>query len=584
MSKVRAKQLAAETVLTSDTLGLSPALMAVLSAEQQLVASDILNYDGNMLVIARAGTGKTYTLRKLVTLMVEYKKAKGGNDCRIAFASLNRKIADELIAKVTEDGNADLFRQGDINTFHGHGSAVLRACFGRTIKLEGKNAGQYGEFKFDIIARNITVGGKPLPQFLATFVRKAMSMAMQSGFGCTINGQAIPLNDPARWMALVNHHDLDSAIGDDNEGITFYNYSREELVRMGLQYAAKAITEGRRLMTPNPSEGRNTGIYSFDDMLYMPIALNLAFPRFDFLGVDEAQDTNVLRREMAARMVAWGSDNSGRLTFVGDDKQAINGWTGADNDALAQIERIYSCKRRYLTVTRRCAKAIVRKAQTLVPDFKAHEDNAEGEVIEGLSFAAFMKDYAAGLTIDDAILCRNTKPLVIVAYKLIRAGIGCHIEGKEIGEGLLSLISRWKKVKTLPALQDKLVEYRDREVLKATAENNGQAAEAVSDRVETVLAIIEGMTPGSTLEALQAQIKRMFTNTPDGKRPDTVTLMTAHRSKGLEYKRVFGLGVAELFPSKWATQEWQLEQENNLLYVLYTRAIETLILMGLPEN
>ena len=40
----------------------------------------------------------------------------------------------------------------------------------------------------------------------------------------------------------------------------------------------------------------------------------------------------------------------------------------------------------------------------------------------------------------------------------------------------------------------------------------------------------------------------------------------------------------ELMPSKWARQEWQAEQEQNLIYVTDTRTMETLfILQGTPK-
>jgi len=53
--------------------------------------------------------------------------------------------------------------------------------------------------------------------------------------------------------------------------------------------------------------------------------------------------------------------------------------------------------------------------------------------------------------------------------------------------------------------------------------------------------------------------------------------MTAHRSKGREFRRVFGWGVKAFMPSRFANQDWQKQQEANLEYVLYTRTIETYV-------
>ena len=35
-------------------------------------------------------------------------------------------------------------------------------------------------------------------------------------------------------------------------------------------------------------------------------------------------------------------------------------------------------------------------------------------------------------------------------------------------------------------------------------------------------------------------------------------------------------------PSKWANSDWQIEQENNLIYVAITRAMKELIYVDLP--
>ncbi|WP_162341728.1 ATP-dependent helicase [Cyclobacterium salsum] len=61
---------------------------------------------------------------------------------------------------------------------------------------------------------------------------------------------------------------------------------------------------------------------------------------------------------------------------------------------------------------------------------------------------------------------------------------------------------------------------------------------------------------------------------------DTVTLMTIHASKGLEFKYVFVVGMEEdLFPSQMMMQSREdLEEERRLFYVASTRAMERLYL------
>jgi len=66
-------------------------------------------------------------------------------------------------------------------------------------------------------------------------------------------------------------------------------------------------------------------------------------------------------------------------------------------------------------------------------------------------------------------------------------------------------------------------------------------------------------------------IKGIFSDEVKG-----IILSTIHKAKGLENDRIFFL-APELIPSKYATQPWQYEQEQNLFYVAVTRAKHELI-------
>lgn len=56
----------------------------------------------------------------------------------------------------------------------------------------------------------------------------------------------------------------------------------------------------------------------------------------------------------------------------------------------------------------------------------------------------------------------------------------------------------------------------------------------------------------------------------------SVTMMTIHASKGLEFRHLFIVGLEEaLFPSRMSMEERELEEERRLFYVAITRAEET---------
>ena len=499
----------------------------VLSDEQANVARYWVDGKGNLLVKARAGTGKTFLIRQCIPLM---KKPVG-------VVAFGKAIAAEVDAKIKADGN-----KADVATFNSFGFRAVRNNFPKT-KMEGKKPGCAGFVKFDVIAGKLDV-----PDYLKGFVKKAMELAMQVGIGIRC-----PINDKDAWLNLVEHYALDRELGQDN--ILLALKSKDELIRTGCQLACKAIRLSMNMIHE---------VVSFPDQIYAPLFLNLDFDQFASLATDEAQDDNWTRIEMTARMLLPG----GRLMAVGDDMQSIFGFTGAENDALEQIRVRFNCKVFPLTETRRCCKAIVRKAQALCPDFRAHQDNPEGfdDETDEDGFAAY--NLVAG---EDAIICRNTAPLIKVAYRLIARGVAAHVEGREIGTGLIKLIERWKSIKTIRGLTERLTQYKEEEVAKFTAAKQEDKAGVVADQVDTIFQIMETLPSNGTIETLRQDILSLFADTPEGQKSPTVTLLTAHKSKGREFNRVFGWGCDKYFPSKFAKQDWQLAQETNLLYVLWTR-------------
>src|SRR5258708_36261347 len=77
-----------------------------------------------------------------------------------------------------------------------------------------------------------------------------------------------------------------------------------------------------------------TGIIDFDDMILFPLVKNLRV-KFgkDLLFLDEAQDLSRARQALAKKFIKPG----GRIVIVGDDRQAIYGFSGADAAALDNL-------------------------------------------------------------------------------------------------------------------------------------------------------------------------------------------------------------------------------------------------------
>ena len=169
---------------------------------------------------------------------------------------------------------------------------------------------------------------------------------------------------------------------------------------------------------------------------------------------------------------------------------------------------------------------------------------------------------------DDLVVCRTTAPLIELAYKCISEGRRVHVMGREIGKGLVNVVKKaaGKRVTEIEAFRPRLVAWQERMIKKAD-KSEGKIA-AIQDKVDCIVILAAGL---DTVAELIKAIEDIFSDSHGG-----TTLATVHKAKGLEAPRVFILNPDGM-PSRWATQDWQLEQEHNLQYVAVTRALETLV-------
>ena len=89
---------------------------------------------------------------------------------------------------------------------------------------------------------------------------------------------------------------------------------------------------------------------------------------------------------------------------------------------------------------------------------------------------------------------------------------------------------------------------------------------------DEMYSIFELLTSKMSMEDLRSKIPEMFTD----KTSKGVTLMTCHKSKGLEAENVFFLNSG-LIPSKYAQSPQMLYAERCLYYVAVTRAKKNLV-------
>ena len=479
----------------------------VWSEYQQALFDWCLHGVGNAVLEAVAGSGKSTTI-------VEAVKRVLGTTLFIAF---NKAIVEELKSR-------------GVNARTWHSLVYI-------LVLKYRKQSTHDMNKKRKIADLVMNGNDR--EVYGSFAIRLVGLALQIGVGCLV------ADTEQVWIDLAAHHDIepDSEYADFGRGI--------ELARKLFDacYASPLV--------------------DFDDMLYIAVRDGLTMPKFDWVFIDEAQDTNAIQRALLRKMLKPTT----RIVAVGDPAQAIYGFRGADSESLNLIASEFNCTKLPLSITYRCPKSVVSYAQNWVSHIQAAPNAAEGEV-QSLG----MKWKHDVFQPNDLVVCRTSKPVIALAYKLLRARVAVRVQGKEMGQGLKNLINKMKAY-TLDQLEMKLGAYCIKEVEKATAKMEDAKAEAIQDKVACIMCLLEGLDEGSSIRDLMNVIDMLF----DDKKQNAVVLSTIHRAKGLEANTVFWLNSSQC-PARWARQGWQMQQENNLCYVAVTRAKQKLVLIEEPKE
>ena len=491
------------------------------TAQQAAFLDALVNTKRNLALVARAGCGKTSTILLAVDAIAEkFPQAE------TLVCAYNKTIATEVGDKLKAAGHTN-WRTVGAQTLHSLGYGLVKFAF-KSVIDDAK------------VSKLIRAQNDPIFAIYSAQIAQLVGYAKGAAFGFFAG-----IDNAAAWYDLADHYDVNG----------FEDTSDLDVVIRAAQYIYKASLD-------------DVSTVDFDDMILFPLVKNLRV-KFgkDFIFVDEAQDLSPARQALIRKFV---KPHTGRVIVVGDPAQAIYGFSGADAEALPNLIKALDAVRLPLSVTWRCPKAVVNLAQRIVSDIEAAPSAPEGLV---QSVAELPATIAAG----DAILCRNTAPLIEIAYRLIRSGKAAKVEGRDIGTGLKALAQRWK-VTTIDALLKKIDLYQEREVQKALAKDKPENVAKVEDRCDTIREICKACIEQkqTTVADVCAFIDRLFADGAE----NCIVLATYHRSKGREWDNVYLYEHAARCPSKGARQPWQQQQERNLAYVAFTRAQKVLTFVG----
>lgn len=499
----------AEPALVPGAVISDPNVKREWSPQQLAIFKFASGGEGNLLARARAGTGKTTTS---IEALKWFPPAS-----HILFLAFNKAIANELTVRCQGMTNVR------VGTCHSVGlSLVRRAQPGVQVDKD----------------RGLK---------LAEMAQKALGMQVWREYTWAIKNLAsisklvAPFAKTATELLPIGYaYDCFGTVTGD-----------EHIMR---------VCEGARKARELALEPNST--VDFDDMLFVAVRQPTTRGEYDVVMVDEAQDMNTAQLALAALVTKEG----GRTFVIGDDRQAIYGFMGADKGSIDRLKKELKATELGLTVTYRCPKKVVALAQVFVPDLQAAKTAPEG-VLQELEPGEEISRAQPG----DFIISRTNAPLLGLCLELIAAGKPACVKGRDLVKRLVTLIERLQK--RGGDLAQNAAQWGQEQMSKLKPEDDGGRQE-VRDQMEVIAFLWHRY---GTVQAMIQTINQLFKDDIS----NSVVCSTVHRVKGLEADRIFIL--TETFKGDFFLPTGNLESDN-LKYVAVTRAKKELYLIGQVEE
>ena len=261
--------------------------------ENQLKA--ILKTQGAVMVIAGAGSGKTRVLTNRIAYLIAEKNVLESNILAITFTNKAAKEMKERIYSLVGETSKYIW----INTFHSMCVRILR----QHIDLLGYN-------------KNFTILDTSEQKIIIKNIVKELNLSEDS---YQPNNILKIISNSKNSMISVNEMKAQARFGFMKNVAEIYEYYQKYL--------------------------KKNSVLDFDDLMLKTIVLFEKHPevlaiyqnKFEYIHVDEYQDTNVIQYKLIKML----SEVHKNICVVGDDDQSIYSWRGACSDNIINFEKDY---------------------------------------------------------------------------------------------------------------------------------------------------------------------------------------------------------------------------------------------------
>ena len=499
-----------------------------LDAEQR---EAVISTAAPLAIVAAAGSGKTTVL----TRRIAYRVGQGTAQARHVLAlTFTRDAAAELKRRLRR---LDIREPIEAATFHGMALRLLRD-------------------------RALAAHQAP-PQVANDRIRLAREVLTELRLKAEPYAALADLDWARARMVSADHYEAAS------------RQARRRSALPSAQYAA-FVGAYERLK-------RRRGVIDFDDLLTQTLTALRTDPawaegvrwRYRHLFVDEAQDLNPLQHAVLEGIRGGRAD----ICLVGDPRQAIYGWNGADPSTLAEVEVHYPrVTVLALRSNYRCSPQVLRAGAAALEASGQH-DSSHSELPSGpaVRVQSHQDEHAEAQAIarhvralmhqrrgrELAVLARTNEQLTVLQAAFDEHGIETE---RSVGRSPLETVLR--------------AAYRctSRELLATWTESALVDIDEVTRRVATEADRFLSSGEAGTFRAW-VEARTAFDDLEPTHDGDAVALITFHAAKGREWHGVVIAGAEEgLVPHGSALSALQLAEEARLFYVAITRAAHDLLI------
>ena len=586
-----------------------------LSTYQENILNTVKLTDKNILVDAKAGSGKTSTL-----ILISEAIQKQGNKC--LFLAFNKHIVEELKGKMDTTDCA-------VKTIHSLGYSYLRSFlyrqYGQHYKmdLDENKLREIVKHKFEedgyqqsVIEHNIDKTGTELKDFIRTLISETCHLINFCRFHMTNYHE----QDKVRKLALSCCRTI------IEENIGFDNYPT----------LVESVIDKLKNDFENPEiiDGLPTYKVDFTDMIYFPVYYKMIPPwsireYLDYVLIDECQDLSELQQEFLKTL-----GNNSRFIFVGDEKQAIYGFAGADTKSIFKLTQRYDLEQLPLNICYRCPKKVIKLVQQeVLPTIEYNKERPDVGEVHYIERSEIIKN----LEKNDVIITRRNSDLLRLFIDLsVKKKIQVRLLNKDLVNNVTNTLTRivnsyiekynkglniekelfeWMAEKGIPKqvlkqtnldkdVEDKIIQLmKDRKnksitkqkhtvdyLIKCMTEyktqgnyNQKNMETGELDELTAYYHIVESFIDMFKQKVNALTVKDLITFIENflslNENKEVPTLSTIHKMKGGEADNIFIYDYPR-FPYKYNNMsEDDQQQEVNLQYVALTRAKKKLYLV-----